>query len=183
VVLGDGTRIGIRVLVPGDRDALAEAYEALSERSRRLRFFSPPKHLSPALLDYLTTLDYRDQFALVAFVEEDQEGIGLARWTRDRDHPTEAEAAVVVLDDWQHRGVGSALLTALIDEAVAAGIEVFTADVLWENRIILDPVRALGARIGPLEPGVARVEFDLPADDSALATSAVRRFLRDVAAA
>ncbi len=163
VVLRDGSEVVLRCLVPADREPLATAYEVLSEESRRRRFFSPPKHLSPGLLDYLTDLDHDERFAVVAFEPTSPKvGLGLARWVRDRTDPTRAEPAVAVIDSWHHRGLGTALLTALVDAAGSKGITTFVADVLWENEAILDPLRALGARVSAAEPGVASIEFDLP---------------------
>lgn len=163
VTLRDGTPICLRCLEPADRERLAQAYEVLSEESRRRRFFSPPKHLSPGFLDYLTDLDHDERFAWVAFEPDAPDGgLGLARWVRDRNDPSRAEPAVAVVDAWQGRGLGTELLIALIDVAKSKGITTFVAEVLWENDVILEPLKALGARVSPAEPGVALVEFDLP---------------------
>ncbi len=164
VELPGGLAIVIRLLLRGDRTRLQEAYEHLSEASRQLRFFLPPKHLSDAHLAYLTELDYDRRFALVAYGRDDpaRSGFGVARWVRSSEDPTRAEAAVVVVDEMQGRGIGTALLGALVDEAVAHGITAFTADVRWENRKLLERLEALGATIRPAEPGVAGVEIRLP---------------------
>lgn len=170
VTLRDGSEVVLRCLVPADREPLAAAYEVLSEESRRRRFFSPPKHLSPGLLDYLTNLDDDERFAVVAFQPTSPEtGLGLARWVRNHDDPSRAEPAVAVIDSWQHRGLGTALLAALVDAASSKGITTFVADVLWENDAILDPLRSLGARVSAAEPGVASIEFDLPERDGSTA--------------
>ena len=175
----------IRPLVPGDREELARAYEQLSDESRRRRFFSPPARLSPAVLDYLTELDFDQRFALVAQADDDPEarGLGVARWVRDRIDPTKAEAAVTVADEWQGRGIGTELLLALVDAAADRGITTFVADVLWENTTLLDALRGLGASVRPLEPGVARVEFDLPPPGTDLTGTAIHRMLVASAAA
>ena len=184
VTIRDGTSLVIRPLLSGDRDELARAYEALSEESRRRRFFSPPSRLSESLLDFLTDLDFDRRFALVAQLRDhpEQPGLGVARWVRDRHDPTRAEAAVTVVDRWQGRGVGTQLLLALVDAAGERGITTFTADVLWDNRTLLDTLRQVGARIEPAEPGIARVEFDLPARGAELAGTALHRLLATWAA-
>lgn len=181
----DGTALLIRPLLPSDREELALAYEQLSEGSRRLRFFSPPRRLSAALLDYLTDLDFDRRFALVAQIRDGPErpGLGVARWIRDRIDPSKAEAAVTVADDWQGRGIGTQLLLALVEAAADRGITTFVADVLWENAALLDTLRESGARVKPSEPGVARVEFDLPAPGTDLVDTALHRMLVAVAAA
>lgn len=158
VTTRDGTPLVIRALLPSDREELARGYLELSDESRRRRFFSPPARLSDALLDYLTELDFDRRFALVAHLRDDpdQQGLGVARWVRSREDPTSAEAAVTVADRWQSRGIGTELLLALVEAAAERGITTFVADVLWDNRTLLDTLRQLGARVGPAEPGVAR---------------------------
>lgn len=168
---------------PTDRDALSAAYEQLSESSRQRRFFSPPRRLSEAWLDYLTELDGSRHFALVAHsLDPEPLGLGVARWVRNQDDPTRADAAVTVVDAWQGRGLGSALLERLVAAARNHGITTFTADVLWDNRIVLDPLVALGARVTASEPGVASVELDLPDDSGSLHESAIGHFLARAAA-
>lgn len=182
--LRDGTPIVIRPLLPSDREALALGYVELSEESRRLRFFSAPERLSERLLDYLTDLDFDQRFAWVAELPQDPEGrgLGVARWVRLRDDPSKADAAIVVADEWQGRGLGTQLLMALIDAATERQITTFVADVLWENEKLLRPLRELGARVVASEPGVARIEFDLPRSGADLAGSPVHRMLARYAA-
>ncbi len=185
VSLRDGTEVTIRALLATDREALAEGYAQLSEESKRRRFFSPPKRLSQSLLDYLTDLDYDTRLAIGAHLRGDPEerGLGVARWVRLRDDPTKADAAVTVVDEWQGRGLGTALLLALIECATERGITAFVADVLWENDAVLDALRRLGARVSASEPGLARVEFDLPSSEDERRGSAVPRMLVEAATA
>jgi hypothetical protein len=51
---------------------------------------------------------------------------------------------VTVVDAWQGRGLGSALLARLSERALEAGIEYFTAEVLAENRTMLALLPSLG---------------------------------------
>ncbi len=170
VEVSDGTAVVIRLLLRGDRTELQQAYEHLSEASKQLRFFLPPKHLSKAHLAYLTDLDYDQRFALAAYERDDpsHRGLGVARWVRDHDEPSRAEAAVVVIDEMQGRGIGTVLLRSLVREAVAHGITTFTADIRWDNRKLLEKLTGLGAAIRPAEPGVADVELRLPITDDEL---------------
>ncbi len=162
--LEDGTRVLVRPLLYSDRFDLAEGYEKLSSESQRLRFFSAPPELSESDLEHLTVLDYRDNFALAAFDLDAavRPGIAVARYARVSGRPEWAEAAVAVTDACQHRGIGTMLLRLLADRGRENGIEVFVSYVLWENEEVIDGLRAAGARVVPDEPGVARVEIDLP---------------------
>ena len=180
VTLRDGGRMFIRTLRPSDRDELAERYLELSSQARRLRFFNAPDHLSTRLLDYLVDVDGVDRCALVAFAIDDDgaPGVGIARYSRSREDPTCAEAAVTVLDEYQNRGIATALLLRLADQARRNGISTFTASVMWENRALLDGLRAFGAEVMPSEPGVASVRVAFPPSEAELPETELHRILR-----
>jgi GNAT superfamily N-acetyltransferase len=139
-----GDRILIRPIEPHDKDGLLEGLHQMTPESRRLRFFSPMPELSAAQLRYLTEVDHRNHEALVALDADTEEGIAVARFIRSATEPTAAEVAVAVLDTWHGRGVGTALLEALVARAREEGVERFTASVLAENSPLLDRLRELG---------------------------------------
>jgi GNAT superfamily N-acetyltransferase len=70
--------------------------------------------------------------------------VGECRFIRLPDQPGTAEVGVTVVDAWQGRGLGSALLARLSECAAEAGIEYFTAEILAENRTMLTLLPALG---------------------------------------
>ena len=180
ITLADGGRILVRGLLPSDRGELAQRYLELSPATRRLRFFNAPDHLSERVLDYLMDVDQQDRAAVAAFAIDDdgRPGVGIARYVRVRSDPTCAEAAVTVLDAYQGRGIGTALLRRLADTARANEITTFTASVMWENRELLDNLRALDAEITPGEPGVASVRIAVPEPEVALPTTDLHHALR-----
>ena len=49
---------------------------------------------------------------------------------------TTAEVAVVVQDDWQRQGVGTALVSTLLDAAEKRGFDRFVATIAADNSII-----------------------------------------------
>jgi len=159
----DGQEILVRPLIATDREQLAARYEELSPDARRARFGSPPDQLSASELDRLLDLDYDSRFALAALLADDgdERGVGVARYARHSDDPSTAEVAVVVLDAYQHRGIGTILLADLVEVARDHGIGTFTATVRWENTSLLDAIRAAGATVTPREPGIAAVVYDL----------------------
>lgn len=84
----------------------------------------------------------------------------MARFVRSPDRPDTAEAAVTVVDDWQGRGVGTALLDALAERARAEGVVRFTALMLAE---MLELLQALGpVRVVDRQRGTVDIEADLP---------------------
>lgn len=152
----------MRPIEPSDKDALRDAFERLSLRSRYERFFSPMDHLSPTMLRYLTEVDHHDHEALVACDPESDQLIGVARYVREED-PTKAEAAITVADDWHGRGLGTALLSELAERARQEGVEKFTAFVLAKNDDMIDMLFRLGpAKVVDRQSGVVQIEAELP---------------------
>jgi RimJ/RimL family protein N-acetyltransferase len=127
-------RLALRRITPADKDALVAGLGRLSERSVYQRFLAPKPRLTASELRYLTEVDFIDHYALVAVLADAPEVIvGVGRWIRDRDEPFDAEIAIVICDDLQGRGVGTALGRALADAAVLRGVERFTASMLPSN--------------------------------------------------
>src|SRR5438477_9444258 len=114
-----GPALLVRPLSSGDVDTVAAVFERLGERSRRARFHGPKPCLSGAELEQLATVD-GTRHALVGYVEGDPAPAAIASLVRnDRDS---AEIAFAVADEYQHRGIGSALARELLADARAAGI-------------------------------------------------------------
>ncbi|MGH9022764.1 MAG: GNAT family N-acetyltransferase, partial [Acidimicrobiia bacterium] len=136
IEVSDGLEVVLRPVVPEDKKLLEEGFERLSPESRYRRFFSPVPRLSEALLSYLTDLDYHDHFAWAALVRENGRDAlaGVSRYGRLPEHPGSAEMAVTVIDPYQHRGIGTLLLDALVLRAIGAGISQLEGHVLAENR-------------------------------------------------
>jgi RimJ/RimL family protein N-acetyltransferase len=126
--------LALRRIAPEDKDALVAGLGRLSDRSVYQRFLSPKPRLTASELRYLTEVDFRDHHALVAVLAQAPSVIvGVGRWVRDAQAPADAEIAIVIADDLQGRGVGTALGDALAEAARARGIERFTASMLPEN--------------------------------------------------
>ncbi|HEY7076858.1 MAG TPA: GNAT family N-acetyltransferase [Solirubrobacteraceae bacterium] len=122
----------VRPLRPGETDLLDEVFAGLSAQSRYQRFHSPKPRLSSAERAYLAGVDDRDHLAVVALAG-DGAPLGLARAVRLQDDPAAADIAAEVVDPWQRRGVGTALVRRLARRAAAAGIERLSATVLAET--------------------------------------------------
>lgn len=153
----------IRPIEPDDKVGLIAAFERLSDDSRYRRFLSPHPRLSEPELRYLTEVDHHDHEALVAIDPVTGEGVGVARYVRDRDNPDSAEIAVAVADHWQGRGVGTALLHRLADRARHEGIARFTALMLADNQPMMHVLGDLGAaRVVDEGQGAVELAVDLP---------------------
>jgi len=163
--LTDGTKVHVRPIVPEDEPLLIEAVAAMSERTVYFRFFSPLKRLPDALAHRLAVVDYNDRFAIVGTTHKPggkERIVGVARYDRAADTDV-AETAVAVVDEFQRRGLGSALLTILGKVAHEHGIKTFTLIVLPENQQMLGLLRKMGwIHHAKLTGGVYEISFDLP---------------------
>jgi protein lysine acetyltransferase len=142
--LRDGPDVRIRPIRAEDKVMLSRGIGELSDRTVHQRFLSPRRSFTAAELRYLTEVDGHDHVAFVAESPEEPGAlIGVGRWVRQREEPDKAEAAIVVADCWQGRGVGSLLATALAAEAHHHGIRRFTARMLSDNQ----PAQRLMAKL------------------------------------
>jgi GNAT superfamily N-acetyltransferase len=134
----------------------------MSERSRRLRFLTPTRDLTPEDVDYLTEVDGNRHDAVVAIDEETGRPVGIARWVRVPGEREVAEVAVVVIDEWHNRGVGTALIEELTERARVNGIRRWRAVVSDDNEVVLRGLERAGAeRTGENESGEIEFDFDL----------------------
>ena len=147
-----------------------ETYEHLSPKSRRSRFLAAVPHLTDAMLDHLVDeVDGIDHVALVLVViGDDHVGVpvGVARMIRYGDEPTAADVAVTVVDEWQGRGVATALLAELVRER-PQGVTHLVTTVAADNEASV----AMLARLGPIASNPTggsrvdvRVDLVLPPD-------------------
>lgn len=163
----DGHPVLIREIRPDDKAMLADGLRHLSQTSVQRRFLSPKPHLSRSELRYLTEVDGKSHVALVAEYpgEPVRRLIAVARYVRLPEDPLAAEAAIVVGDDWQGRGLGSLLAEQLAEHARANGIQRFTATMASDNepahRLLRRLTRELHARYAG--NGVDELSLDLVA--------------------
>ncbi len=124
-VLHDGSTVTIRPLHQQDVELERAFIEGLSPQSRRYRFLCSLVTPTDALLRQLTELDPQREAALIALVEEHgtTREVGVARFSGAPDG--KAEIAVTVSDEWQNKGLGTALMKRLIDLARQRGIREF----------------------------------------------------------
>jgi len=160
--LRDTSSVVVRPIGPDDKRALEGGFARLSEQSRYQRFMSPISELSDSQLRYLTEVDHHDHEALIAFEPGCDDAVGVARFVR-LDDATSAEAAVTVVDDWQGRGLGTALCNLLAERARDEGIDRFTALLLASNDQMHDVLASLGpAKVISRDAGTVEVEVAIP---------------------
>jgi GNAT superfamily N-acetyltransferase len=130
-----GRTAAIRPACPADLAALRDFFAGLSAQTRYLRFFAP---LTPssALLRLLSGGTGTTN-AVVATWGGIIIGHAIAADRADPRGARMTDIGVVVADAWQGRGVGSALVRALIIRAQARGVTSVTMDVLPSNHQVL----------------------------------------------
>lgn len=145
--LRDGTPVIVRPLIEEDRPLVAEAYRRLSPEARYQRFWTRTgEMLGDAMLDRLIAQNPTQHMTWVVLdPAREFPGVGGASWWRNAANAEEAEISAMVLDDDQHRGVGTLLLAVMWLTAFRAGLEHLVAYTLADNRRAADWMRDCGA--------------------------------------
>jgi GNAT superfamily N-acetyltransferase len=179
VRLDDGTPIGLRPVIPADREALRNGFREMSQTSRYMRFFASGNEMSEAQARYFSEIDQVNHVAVCAIEPlRRQRGYGIARFIRDHDKPNSAEFAIAVIDEMQHRGLGTALLAALFLRAKAAGLRTLYGEYMAENPVIphwLPKLNAVVRPSGDESYGIIQWPIDKPISPD---SNASRQFLQ-----
>ena len=168
VEVGDGRAVLIGPLHPNDRDRFLDGIGRASADSFYKRFMTPLARLNSKQIAYLIGVDHRDHEALLAIDEDSGEAVAVGRFVRSEESPDRAEAAMLVIDDWQGCGLGKALSRALAERARELGIDRFEATMLVDNKPMLSVLQSLGevSTVGT-EGSTLNVEVALPEPEPA----------------
>ena len=144
-IVPDGTTVTIRPIKPEDAELEVEFVRGLSSETKYYRFMNTMRELPPAMVARLTQIDYDREMAFVATLEVDgqEKEIGVCRYAVNPDGES-CEFAVVVADDWQHRGLARKLMGVLIETARSRGIAYMNGVFLSNNERMLKFVQKLG---------------------------------------
>ncbi|MBN1480373.1 GNAT family N-acetyltransferase [candidate division KSB1 bacterium] len=161
--LDDGTPVLIRPLRPEDHDDILSGFQRLSPHTRYLRYSSVSAKLTP---DDLNTLICQDETKCLALGAADLRrpghyGMGVARYMRCDEEPNTAEIAIVVVDEYQGRGLGSLMLDLLITIARKNGFHTLSGYVLAENRAMIRMLKRVHAHFRSLDGGMIRIDIPL----------------------
>jgi len=164
--LRDGTPVCIRAVRPDDKERLRLAFDRLSPGTVFRRFFYRKGAPTSEELRMLTELDFRDHVSLAVTVDDEsgERLIAVSRFVRVAPDAERAELGVTVADEYQHRGAGTLLLRQLIALARRSGVRKLVADVLDENREMLEILQHLDVPVQrSLKHGIHRIVLDLAA--------------------
>ena len=137
--LNEGTDVEIRPVRPEDEPIMTEFTLALSQHNLYLRYFhavSPNSLASHEQLTRLCFVDYDREMALVAVRGDPKSGrpqlIGHAQLTKLHGSD-DAEFAIQVRDEFQGTGLGTELLSRLLEIAADEGVLRVLAEIMPEN--------------------------------------------------
>lgn len=156
VTLKDGRRAFMRALKLTDEQLVKDLFYKLSPESVHYRFFQMLRAMPHEKLQELLRVDYEADMAVVVLTNDEEpcEMIALAHY-RKEPVTNFAEAAFLVRDDYQGKGLGTILMQTLVQEAVRHGIAGFTAEVLRDNAGMLRIFHKCGHPVeSELEEGV-----------------------------
>ena len=147
--LKDGTLVTIRPIRPEDEPLMVQFHTTLSERSVYLRYFcslSLSARVEHERLVRICFGSYERGFALVADRKNPETGqheiLGVGRFSAI--NRSDAEAAVLVSDRWQGRGLGTELLAGVTRVARQEGFRKLSGEILSDNL----PVQAIFKKVG-----------------------------------
>jgi len=140
-----GLNILLRPVKIGDEPLMKDFFYGLSNDSMYRRFMSVRMDMPHERLQEFGIVDYSNSMMILAIVEGDRKETvaAIGQYEIDKKMHT-AEVALVVKDEYQNMGVGHDLLTYLTRLARRRGLLGFTADVLVENKPMLDLFKSMG---------------------------------------
>jgi acetyltransferase len=152
----DGTPVTIRPIRPEDEPLMVQFHKTLSERSVYLRYFcslSLSTRVEHERLVRICFASYDRGFALVAEGRNAESGqaevLGVGRFSAIT--PEEAEAAVLVSDQWQGRGLGTELLASVAHVARAERFKKLSGEILRDNLATQAIFRKAGFQLQAME--------------------------------
>jgi acyl-CoA hydrolase/GNAT superfamily N-acetyltransferase len=140
-----GLKIFLRPVRLTDEPLLKDFFYALSTDCMYHRFITTRRDMPHVQLQKFVVIDYTKEMVILAI--DEQEGretiVGMAQYFIDERTHT-AEVAFVVRDDFQNQGVGAKLISYLTLIAKRSGLHGFTAEVLMDNKPMLQLFEKMG---------------------------------------
>jgi GNAT superfamily N-acetyltransferase len=140
--LKNGIEVKVRSIRPDDKNRLIEAFKNLEPESIYTRFFHHKKMLTDEELKSATEIDFESTVALAVTTGEGEHEtiIGTGRYVviDATGKLRSAEVAFTVEEDYHRQGIARILLQHLASIAREKSLSRFVAEVLPENRGMLN---------------------------------------------
>ncbi|MBC7805499.1 MAG: bifunctional acetate--CoA ligase family protein/GNAT family N-acetyltransferase, partial [Akkermansiaceae bacterium] len=152
--LKDGMTIPVRPIRADDEPRLVAFHQTLSDHTVALRYFEPlalDTRTAHERLARIAGTDYDREITLIA-LDTAERIVAVARLSKAHgvtvSTDSEARFTLLVSDEYQYRGLGTALLKQLIQVAGAEGLARVVADILAENGAMRRVCEKLGFVVG-----------------------------------
>ncbi|MEM6285329.1 MAG: GNAT family N-acetyltransferase, partial [Chloroflexota bacterium] len=152
----DGKTMRIRPIRPEDEPMAVDFHMGLSEQTVKLRYmynFPLQERITHERLAALTFIDYDREIALVAIdeVNGEQKLVAVGRLEMLSGTKEVGEFGILVADDYQRMGLGSALLERLLEIGKQEGVKRVFGKLLIQNRDSVEFLHNFGFTTAPLE--------------------------------
>jgi acetyltransferase len=166
VTLKDGSQVTLRPVRPDDASRLQEGFSRLTPQTIYMRFLQAAKELTDQQARELAEVDYHTRMAIVGYILEEghERLVVVARYGMlNRGEEGLAEAAIVVRDDYQKRGLGKIAMQYLVRYASQHGVRGLVATVHANNTPVLSFIRNTGLPFKKriIEPGIWEIIIPL----------------------
>jgi len=163
----NGKEFTLRPIMAEDEPDLVNFHKHLSERTVYMRYFSNMKlgqRIAHERLARIAFIDYNREMTLVATTDKDGEQIivGAGRLIKSHGRP-EAEFSVLIQDEYQGHGIGSEMLSHMLEIGKDEKLKRIIGYVLSENIGMLKVTDSLGFTRHALkdDPNIIRVIKEL----------------------
>jgi GNAT superfamily N-acetyltransferase len=170
VVTNDGAGVVLRDSLPSDADAVSAMHDRCSRSTLFSRYHAGTENMPRRLLSRLL-VPPRGR-TTVGVIGHQVIAVGQLITTND---PTVGEVSLLVEDDWQGKGVGTALLTHLVRTARGAGHTELFGWCLPGERGLAKAAERAGYEVSTrFEEGLARVSMSIAAKNTDAQDGAAR---------
>lgn len=144
----DGRQVLLRPIRPEDEKMEKDAYESLSDESRRLRYFSSYGKATHEMLTRFCNIDYDREMVILAEYNENgrPRSVGNA-WLLVQADGENAEFAVQVAEDFRGTGLGFKLVDVIIGIGREKALKSIYGVALRENSAMIGLATRLGFEI------------------------------------
>lgn len=141
-----GIDILLRPVRISDEPLLKDFFYSLSDSSMYRRFISSRMDMPHERLQEFVVVDQLRETVILAVAEEDERDavVGIGQYVIYDEQSHSAEVAIVIRDDYQHKGIGRELVRYLEYLAKRQGVLGFTASVLVDNKTMLGLFEHMG---------------------------------------
>jgi acyl-CoA synthetase (NDP forming)/GNAT superfamily N-acetyltransferase len=147
-LLRNGESVLLRTATVEDVSAVERLMQSVSSQSLQMRFMGAVSYVARSTLEFMCTGEPRDRLCLLAIFgqEPEERVVGIGNYV-SLGLAGKAEVALLVLDEFQNRGISTLLLERLAGIAAANGFIGFEAEMLYDNQPMSNVLRDSGFEV------------------------------------